>query len=67
MVKVSPSKTFGATSRQWKDWRWQMRARLKTPQDFVQYFDLSETEQKAITHAADRLPMGLTPYYAALF
>jgi len=59
-------KDFSATTAQWRDWRWQMRNRLKTPEDFARVFELSETEQRAIAHAADRLPMALTPYYASL-
>jgi len=54
------------TAAEKKDWRWQMRNRLKTPEDFAHAFDLSETERNAIAHAADRLPIALTPYYASL-
>jgi len=43
-----------------------MRNRLKTPEDFARHFELSETERTAIAHAADRLPIALTPYYASL-
>ena len=59
-------KTFNATAAEWRNWRWQIRARLKTPGDFARYFDLSGTEQKAVAHAGDRLPMTITPYYASL-
>jgi lysine 2,3-aminomutase len=54
------------TAAEWHDWRWQMRMRLKTPEDFERHFDLSETERKAAQQAAQRLPIALTPYYAAL-
>jgi len=57
--------TAGTTAER-KDWRWQMRHRLKTPEDFACAFDLSESERAAIAHAANRLPIALTPYYASL-
>ncbi len=43
-----------------------MRASLKTPDDFARYFDLTENERTALAQAADRLPVSITPYYAAL-
>jgi lysine 2,3-aminomutase len=43
-----------------------MQHRLKTAADFAAHFDLTADEQAAITHAAERLPLGLTPYYAGL-
>jgi len=55
-----------ASIAEWADWRWQMRRRLRTPEDFDRVFELSETERTAIAHAADRLPIALTPYYASL-
>ena len=52
--------------KDWNNWQWQMRNRLRRPDDFAAHFDLSDNERKAITHANDKLPMALTPYYASL-
>jgi lysine 2,3-aminomutase len=53
----------------YNDWRWQMRHRLKSPEDFTRAFDLSETERKALSRRSlgeGGLPIALTPYYASL-
>ncbi len=55
-----------ATAADWHDWRWQMRHRLKTPDDFARVFNLTDDESAALLQAKDRLPVALTPYYASL-
>lgn len=61
-------KTFfpDASAADWADWKWQMRNRLRRPEDFARIFDLTADEASAIRHADDRLPVALTPYYASL-
>ncbi|MEM2902003.1 MAG: KamA family radical SAM protein [Candidatus Bathyarchaeia archaeon] len=52
----------------WKDWRWQMRHRLKTLEELEKYFTLTEEEVKGVELATSRktLPMAISPYFASL-
>lgn len=61
-------KTFfpDASAADWADWKWQMRNRLRRPDDFARVFDLTADEAAALKHAEDHLPVALTPYYASL-
>lgn len=70
---VSPNsdsfrKTFfpEATRKDWNDWRWQMRHRLKSLDMIERIFQLSDDERLAIQKHSGSLPMGITPYYASL-
>jgi lysine 2,3-aminomutase len=54
------------TDQEWCDWHWQMRARLRTPQQLQHVFQLSADELAASSQHRDSLPVGITPYYAAL-
>lgn len=55
-----------ATSADWNSWQWQMRNRLRRPDDFARAFELSADETAALRHAEDHLPVAVTPYYASL-
>ena len=52
--------------QQWNDWRWQLRSRLRTVDQLRRVLQLSEDESKTIERIGGRLPVGITPYYAAL-
>lgn len=56
----------GTSDTEWNDWRWQFRHRIRTPEELERLFSLSRDEKAALTVAGDRLPLSLTPYYAAL-
>lgn len=57
----------GVDARTWADWRWQLRHRLTTAAQFADVLDLAPEEAAAFGHCgALRLPVGVTPYYAAL-
>jgi len=56
-----------ASLAEWNDWRWQLRARVKTLQDLARIIRLSEDEATAISSHKGSLPVGVTPYYAHLF
>ena len=56
----------GVSARQWADWRWQMRHRLRGPADLERHVDLSPGEREALRRAGGRLPVAVTPYYATL-
>lgn len=58
---------YPATSTlEWNDWRWQMRARIRTLADLERIFRLSEDERSAVGRHEGALPVGITPYYASL-
>lgn len=51
-------------ARDWNDWRWQVRNRIRDRDGLERLFDLSGDEREAVVRLGDRLPLGLTPYYA---
>jgi lysine 2,3-aminomutase len=61
-------KTFwpGTSAVEWNDWRWQMRARIRTRDELARIFSLSADEFDAVTRHQGSLPVGITPYYASL-
>jgi len=54
------------TTREWNDWRWQIRSRIRTPGELATLMLLSEAERGALGNTAAMLPVAVTPYYAAL-
>ncbi|WP_051261638.1 KamA family radical SAM protein [Desulfovibrio inopinatus] len=54
------------TDAQWNDWRWQLKSRLHSLQDFRRIFDLSQDEIVALGGLGTALPAAVTPYYASL-
>lgn len=55
-----------ATDREWNDWRWQSRHRIRTLEQFERMVTLSETERDALVRGGTMLPVGVTPYYLSL-
>jgi lysine 2,3-aminomutase len=55
-----------AGEREWNDWRWQLRHRVRTLDQLERVLRLSEDERKTIERIGGRLPVGITPYYASL-
>ncbi|MCS6876745.1 MAG: KamA family radical SAM protein [Geminicoccaceae bacterium] len=51
---------------EWDDWRWQLRNRLRSLAQLERIFTLDEDERAAIRRHEGALPVGITPYYAAL-
>ena len=49
----------------WNDWRWQMRNRLRTVEEFEHLFSLTESEKKAL-NTPDHFRVEVTPYFASL-
>ncbi|ROR35192.1 KamA family radical SAM protein [Inmirania thermothiophila] len=56
----------GASRRDWNDWRWQMRNRLRSLGAVERVLQLTESEREAIRRHRGALPLGITPYYASL-
>lgn len=54
-----------ATTHEWNDWRWQLRRRITDLSGIERILRLSDDERRAIS-ALNRLPLGITPYYASL-
>lgn len=55
-----------ATTKEWNDWRWQTRSRLRTFEGIAEIFRLSPDEKEGILNHKGSLPAGITPYYASL-
>ncbi len=51
---------------QWTDWRWQLRHRIRDLEGAERIFKLTASEREAIRRRTGMLPLGITPYYAAL-
>ena len=53
--------------RNWRDWRWQLAHRLRTPEDLSAILPLTPAERRALSSPfAWRMPLLLTPYTASL-
>jgi lysine 2,3-aminomutase len=55
-----------ASARDWNDWRWQNRNRIRTIARLERIIHLSADERAAIERHSGPLPIGITPYYASL-
>ncbi|GMU83388.1 MAG: lysine 2,3-aminomutase [Planctomycetota bacterium] len=55
-----------ASDADWCDWRWQLRHRIRNLAGLERIFSLSVDERTAVERLGDHLPVGITPYYAAL-
>lgn len=55
-----------ASARDWKDWRWQLKHRIRDREGLERIFVLSDDERAALDRIGGRIPVGLTPYYASL-
>jgi lysine 2,3-aminomutase len=56
----------GSTARDWNDWHWQFRSRIRSLGELERIFVLSEDERRAVSRHEGALPVGITPYYASL-
>src|SRR6185503_10051197 len=56
----------GATERDWEDWRWQIRNRIRTRDVLAKIIDLTEEEIQGIDGSGEKLTMAIPPYFAAL-
>jgi lysine 2,3-aminomutase len=54
-----------ATDRDWNDWRWQLRNRIRDLDKLERIIELTDDERGVISQIGGRLPVGITPYYAA--
>ena len=48
--------------RDWNDWRWQSRNRIRTLDKLERMLELSADERQAMADGGSMLPVGVTPY-----
>lgn len=53
-------------AKDWQDWKWQFRNRLKDLTQLETFFNLTDDEKSAIKKHGGRLPIAITPYYMSL-
>ena len=54
------------SEKEWNDWRWQTRNRVRNLAQLERILELSGDERTAIVEGGSMLPIGITPYYASL-
>jgi lysine 2,3-aminomutase len=55
-----------ATDKEWTDWQWQIRNRIRHLDQLERMLALSEPERAAIEMIQSKLPVGITPYFMSL-
>lgn len=55
-----------ATDKEWNDWRWQSRHRIRSLADMEAMLRLSDGERDALSRGGMMLPVGISPYYMSL-
>jgi lysine 2,3-aminomutase len=53
-------------NREWNDWRWQTRHRIRTLAQLEKMLRLSDEEREALVQGGTMLPVGISPYYMSL-
>jgi lysine 2,3-aminomutase len=54
------------TNAEWNDWKWQLQHRIRNLAGLEKAFELSSDERATVLELGDRLPVGITPYYASI-
>lgn len=54
------------TSKEWNDWRWQLRNRIRDAETLGRMIRLSEDERHAMIGQVGSLPLAITPHYMSL-
>jgi lysine 2,3-aminomutase len=55
-----------ATDKEWTDWQWQIRNRIRHLDQLERMLALSDPERSAIEKIQSKLPVGITPYFMSL-
>jgi len=55
-----------ATDKEWTDWQWQIRNRVRHLEQLERMLTLSDLERSAVEKIQTRLPVGITPYFMSL-
>lgn len=54
------------TNRDWNDWHWQIKNRIRTHEQLQRFLKLSTEEHSAFTTLNTKIPLSITPYYLSL-
>ncbi|MCK5731749.1 MAG: lysine 2,3-aminomutase [Tenericutes bacterium] len=54
------------TNKEWNDWHWQVKNRVRVVKDLEKYFTLTKNEEKEISELLSKFRMSITPYYLCL-
>jgi lysine 2,3-aminomutase len=54
------------TDKEWNDWQWQIRNRIRHAEQLERMLTLSGPERAALEKTPSRLPVGITPYFMSL-
>jgi lysine 2,3-aminomutase len=55
-----------ATDKEWNDWQWQIRNRIRHLDQLERMLQLSDDERAAVEMIQSKLPVGVTPYFMSL-
>jgi len=55
-----------ASEEQWRDWRWQMRHAIRTPEQLARLVPLTEDERLGCEETRETFRLGISPYYLSL-
>jgi lysine 2,3-aminomutase len=55
-----------AADKEWTDWQWQIRNRIRHLDQLERMLILSDSERSAIEKIQSKLPVGITPYFMSL-
>jgi lysine 2,3-aminomutase len=55
-----------ATEKEWNDWQWQIRNRIRHLDQLERMLNLSDAERSAVEMIQSKLPVGITPYFMSL-
>jgi len=56
----------GVSDEEWNDWRWQLRNRLSTVEDFEQTLNMTDGQRADLQACMGKFRVAVTPYYASL-
>ena len=56
----------GTSKKEWNNYHWQLRKRIKDLNDFKKILNLSSKEKQAFDYNGRKFITGITPYYASL-
>jgi glutamate 2,3-aminomutase len=57
---------FNATEKDWLDWKWQLKNRVKDIETLMNFFDLSKKEIEDIKSVSEVFRWAISPYYLSL-
>jgi KamA family protein len=60
-----PPGRYRCTERQWNDWNWQIKNRIRTIEQFKEIFGIDPSSVR-LEEVIKRYPFAITPYYASL-